>query len=104
MQQVQAMNAPPGYLRLLSLINRFEGGEAELAVVLGVSRTTVWRLKSGKISKINKYLDVLEKRIEDVKSDSLDRVLEDLITWSRHSVEVRAVLTSLHAALHNPAT
>ena len=104
MQQLQAMNAPPGHLHFLSLVARFEGSDAELAAALGVSRTTVWRLKAGKISKLGKYILVMEKRVDGAQAGSLDRVLEDLATWSRHSAEVRAVLTSLHTVLHEPAT
>ena len=104
MQHLQAMNAPPGHLHFLSLIDRFQGSDTDLAALLGVSRTTVWRLKSGKISKLNKYIVVLEDQIGGAKADSLNRVLEDLATWSRHSAEVRAVLTSLHNVLHEPAT
>lgn len=103
MQQLQAMNTPPGYLYFLSLIDRFVGNDAELAAALGVSRTTVWRLKAGKISKLGKYIAALEMRMDGAKVDSLDRVIEDLATWSRHSAEVRAVLTSLHSVLHKPA-
>ncbi len=104
MQHLQAMNTPPGHLHFLSLVERFGGSEGQLATALGVSRTTVWRLKSGKISKISRYISILEKQMDSAKVDPLDRVLEDLVAWSRHSSEVRAVLTSLHSVLHKSAT
>jgi len=98
------MNTPPGHLHFLSLIDRFEGDDTELAALLGVSRTTVWRLKSGKIFKISKYISALEMQMDGTAADTLDRVIEDLANWSRHSAEVRALLTSLHTVLHEPAT
>ena len=104
MQQLQAMTLPHGHLRLLSLINRFEGGDAELAAALGVNRTTVWRLRSGKIFKINKYIMTLEDRLGEPRIDPITRIIEDLTTWSHHSADVRALLTSLHNVLHDSAT
>lgn len=98
------MNQPLNHLRFLSLADRLGGGNAELAAALGIDRTMAWRLRSGKVTKLQKYITILEKCVDRAEGDPLDRVFDDLITWSRQSPDVRAVVTSLHSMLQNNAT
>lgn len=98
------MNQPLSHLHFLSLVNRLGGGNAELAAALGVDRTMAWRLRSGKVAKVQKYITILEKCVDGAEGDPLDRVFDDLITWSRQSPSVRSVVISLHSMLQNNAT
>ncbi len=98
------MGKPINHLKLLSLIHRFEGNDRDLEQVLDVSRATVWRIKNGKISKINKYIEILEGVLGDSHSSPIDCVFEDLKLWSSSSKELREILISLHTVLQESAT
>lgn len=98
------MSSPPSLVLLLGLIDRFDGNDAELARLFGVSRTTVWRLKKGKIRKVSRYVDALSAVVGTSESTMADVAIEELASWARRSGEVRAILISLHRMLRISAT
>jgi len=88
----------------MSLAHRFRGSDAELAAVLSISRSMLWRLKNKKIQKLDRYIRALEVHLGAGEPEPLDRILDDLRLWSSESAEVRDVLHSLHKVLRDPAT
>lgn len=91
-------------MHLLGLIDRFDGNDTELARLLAVDRTTVWRLKNGKIRKLDKYVDALSAVVGSSESVTIEMAIGDLALWARRSPDVRTVLMSLHEMLRNSAT
>lgn len=89
------MIRPVGHRRFLSLARRFSGTDAELAVMLGTSASTVSRLRAGKLQKIGPYLKQLEAQLGGEPAE-IDHVVEDLRDWSAESDAVRDMLMALH--------
>jgi len=83
---------------------RFDGDDGQLRHVLGISRSTLWRLKKGKIDKLDKYINILEKNTDQVGSELIETIIDDLKLWSNDSKELREILTSLHSVLQESAT
>jgi transcriptional regulator with XRE-family HTH domain len=77
--------------------------DARLAAVLGISRSTVWRLKNGKIHKLDRYIEALDQHFGAAQVQSLEGVLDDLRLWSKDSPELRRVLISLHKIVQESA-
>ncbi|MBL4767787.1 MAG: hypothetical protein JKY94_08750 [Rhodobacteraceae bacterium] len=85
-------------------MHRFDGDDRQLERALGVSRSTVWRLRNGKISKLGKYIIVLEDIVDQRFPKPMDAILDDLRLWSNDSKELQEILTSLHKVLQETAT
>jgi len=89
--------------RLLSLIDLSGLSDTELEILFGVRQSTVWRLKNGKIRKIDRYVDTLIALPQFSGPVTEERVISDLLTFSQHSNGVRDILHSLHELMRERA-
>lgn len=87
----------------MSLVHRFGGDDTQLAAILDISRSMVWRLKHAKIQKMWRYIHALERHIGVAQAESVDGVLDDLKLWSTESPELREMLISLHKIVQESA-
>ena len=89
--------------KFLSLIEELELSDAELEALFQVHQSTVWRLKNGRIHKLDRYLAILGECLNDQSKPREQRLLDDLIALSHHSPEVKKILESLHSLMHERA-
>jgi predicted XRE-type DNA-binding protein len=89
--------------KLRGLIDQSGMTDRELERLFGVAQSTVWRLKHGKIQKIQWYIAKLEAAmgVRDRATD--EQVVSELDALSRHSPEMRRILRSLHALMQESA-
>lgn len=78
--------------RVKILIEESGLNDRELAERLNVNQSTAWRLRKGKIAKVNKYVSSLEKLASISRPpDDLDQLTE----IARRSPALRGLLISL---------
>lgn len=82
--------------RLLSLTPE---RDSELAVALGLSQPTVWRLRNGKIAKPEKYLPALEAHLAGRVPSETDAVLDELRRLSVSNPHLQDLLRDLLQAM-----
>jgi hypothetical protein len=88
---------------LLSLMDRSGLDERGLAIVLGVHQTTVWRLRGGKIAKVDKYIDRLRSHLGETGAPGDAELVAGLVALSRHSPGLRELLRALHRFMQESA-
>jgi transcriptional regulator with XRE-family HTH domain len=78
--------------RVKILLEKSGLNDREIGERIGVHQTTIWRLRSGAISKVSKYLDRLEalSQLERKEGD-----LAELSELAKKSPALKAVLESL---------
>lgn len=89
--------------RLMSLIHRSELSDRQLEELFEVHQTTVWRLKHGRIAKIEPYIAKLEAHLGGAAGLTTTDIVGDLAMWSEQSDELRKLLRALHAVMHDRA-
>jgi hypothetical protein len=73
--------------------------DPELAVALGLSQPTVWRLRNGKIGKPEKYLPALEAHLAGRLPSEADAVLDELRRLSVGNPHLQDLLRDLLQAI-----
>jgi len=100
---MQEMIHSPSHRRLISLLHRSGLSDRELEEVFGVHQSTVWRLKNGKIDKVQPYIEELEKHLGTGPDGTIEALLDDLLLWSTDSPELCQMLASLHRLMQDSA-
>jgi hypothetical protein len=85
------------------LLNRHGGSDRDIAAILDVDPSTVWRLRHKKIVKVSRYIQALSDKV-GVPVLGVDRAaLEDLVELAEQSPALRALLLALHNFLQEYA-
>jgi transcriptional regulator with XRE-family HTH domain len=90
--------------KLKDLLRRLGDSDREVALRLGVNPSTVWRLRNGKIYKINRYIRLASLAVGEALPQVGDRALVDLMVQAEASPRLRALLLSLRDVLQESAT
>jgi predicted transcriptional regulator len=88
------------------LVQQAALGDRDLAVALGVSQPTAWRLRHGKISRINVYITRLEHHLGiSVGTGPLQDkdLVEALVMMASYSPALRNALRALHDIMRSCA-
>jgi hypothetical protein len=85
------------------LLDRHGGSDRDIAAILNVDPSTVWRLRHKKIAKVSKYIQALSDKI-GAPVLGVDRTaLEDLVELAEQSPALRALLLALRNFLQEDA-
>lgn len=82
-------------LRLGTLLARVKESDAELGRALGVNQSTVWRLRHGRIGKIDKYIPRLEAHLGLQEGATAPDRLDAILTLAEQSPALADVLVAL---------
>jgi transcriptional regulator with XRE-family HTH domain len=96
------MRKSSNHVRFLALAQRSGLSDADLAKVLKVNQSTVWRLKNDRIAKNEKHIALLERHIQQSPSTEDDE-LDDLIAMAKLSPRLRTALLALRRLMHEDA-
>lgn len=98
------MNSSLNQARLNDLLLRTGLNDRQIGDILGVAQSTVWRMRHGKISKLEKYITKLEERLGTGGPHVTDaEMIADLVGYSRQVPALRETLVSLHALMRQNA-
>lgn len=89
---------------LNDLLIRTGLNDRQASEILGVSQPTVWRLRNGRIRKVEKHLVALERHLgigTETISDA--EMIADLVGYSHRLPAFRAALISLHRLMRERA-
>jgi hypothetical protein len=90
--------------RLNDLLLRTGLNDREIGDVLGFSQSTVWRMRNGKISKLDKHIMALEAHLGISGQGASDaEMIADLVGYSRQVPALRETLIALYALMQKNA-
>lgn len=88
---------------LLSYMQRTGLDDGELAALLEVDRSTLWRLRNAKIQKKTKHLARLEKYLRGKEDVAADDPAQYLSAIAKTSTGLRSVLKALQKLMQENA-
>lgn len=77
--------------------------DPELEKLFGITQSTLWRAKNGRIAKLGRYISCLQQHVAGAQLDGERVMVEDLLHLSHFSPEVRHILESLHSLMQKNA-
>lgn len=89
-----------------ALIAQVDVSDRELGQILGVNQSTAWRLRNGRIKKIEPYLLLLRAHLgasEHYEGDDDTSLIADLVALSSRVPALRNALLALREIMRNNA-
>ena len=83
--------------RVKILLEKCGLNDREIGQQIGADQSTVWRLRNGKISKVGRYIEPLERLVPARKTQG---DLAELADLAKQSPALKAVLESLLQFMH----
>jgi len=94
-------------VQLDALIAQAQVNDRELGEILGVNQSTAWRLRNGRIRKIERYLHGLGEYLgvpnNFASSDDDAGLIADLVVLSSRTPALKDALLALRKLMHNTA-
>ena len=89
--------------RVQVLLQAIALNDREIGVEIGVTQSTVWRLRHRKISKVSKYIRKLSALLPGKPEDGQGLNSEKLAALAEHSPALKSVLVSLMSFMQEDA-
>ena len=89
--------------RVQQMLQRQGGNDRQIAELLGINPSTVWRLRNRRIFKVSKYLRLMSEKLEAPSPEGERAELQDLLTLADQSPALKAVLIALRDFLQEDA-
>lgn len=100
---MQAMTISLQQVQLDALIARAQVNDRELGEILGVGQSTAWRLRNGRIRKVEAYVLRLRAHLgalERPESDDDASLIADLVALASRVPALRDALLALRNIMH----